>query len=469
LEPHALINERKKEVKEEKMEVAREVARFIVRTDLSQIPAQVIEKGKRCILDALGCGVYGQEFEATKIVSQLAREWGGRPEASIIGAGTKVPSGIAALSNGIAIHVADYDDSSVLFRGHPTSVVLPPVLALSETKLKSGRDLLLAYILGIEVGGKLGKVMGWPHYEAGWHGTGTIGTIASAAASSKVLGLDEEKTSHALAIAASEASGIRENFGTMVKSFHAGQASAAGVLASLLAEKGYKGSLTAFEGQSGFRRVFSGESEMSRWASELGEPYVLMDVGFKRYPCCATIHPALDALEDFRKAHPFSWEDVEEVKCLFPPVILSILVYPEPHTGLEAKFSLQYCISSFLVYGKLDLSHFEKEALSDPKVRKLMPRVKMAPSKDLENLMKAENLLAPTDIEVKLKKQTLSRRILEAKGGPSSPLQIEEVREKFRTCAGRVLSSEKVEKAIDLVSFLESLQQVSPLAETLNP
>ena len=456
-------------MKDEKMEAAREVAQFIVRTDLARIPVQVIERGKRCILDALGCGLYGQEFEATKIVSQLAREWGGMPEASILGARVKVPSAMAALTNGIAIHVTEYDDSSVLFRGHPASVVLPPVLALCELEMKSGRDLLLAYILGLEAGGKLGKTMGWSHYEAGWHGTGTIGTIASAAASSKVLGLDEEKTAHALAIAASEASGIRENFGSMVKSFHAGQASSAGVLAALLAKKGYQGSLTAFEGQSGFGRVFSGESEMRRWTNELGEPYALMDVGFKRYPSCATIHPSLDALEDLRKAHPFSWDEVEEVRCLLPPFVLSVLIYPEPHTGLEAQFSLQYCISSFLVHGRLDLSHFEKEAVSDPKVRKLMPRVSMAPSKDLESLMKAENLLAPTDIEVKLKKQTLSKRILEAKGGPSSPLQMEEVKEKFRTCAGRVLCSEKVEKVIDLVSSLESLQQVRTLTETLNP
>lgn len=451
------------------MEVAREVSKFIVRTDLSEIPAEAIERGKKCILDALGCGLYGQGFEATKIVLQLARKWGGWPEASIIGAGIKVPSGMAALANGIAIHVADYDDSSVLFRGHPTSVVLPPVMALSETELKAGRDLLLAYILGIEVGGKLGKVMGWSHYEAGWHGTGTIGTIASTAASAKILELDEEKISHALAIAASETSGIRENFGTMVKSFHAGQASYAGVLAALLAQKGYKGSLTAFEGPSGFRRVFSGESEMSRWVDELGEPYALMDVGFKRYPSCACTHTSLDALEDLSMEDPFSWEDVEEVTCLVPPLVPSILVHHEPKDGLEAKFSLEYCISAFLVHGKLDLSHFEEEAVSDPKVKKLIPRVKMVPNKELETLMKAENVLAPVDIEVKLKNRTLSKRILEAKGGPSSPLHMEEVKEKFRTCAARILSSEKVEKAIDLVSSLESLRQVNTLTETLNP
>jgi 2-methylcitrate dehydratase PrpD len=342
-------------------------------------------------------------------------------------------------------------------------------MALSEAELKSGRDLLLAYILGIEAGGKLGKVMGWSHYEAGWHGTGTIGTIASTAASAKILELDEEKISHALAIAASETSGIRENFGTMVKSFHAGQASCAGVLAALLAQKGYKGSLTAFEGPSGFRRVFSGESEMSRWADELGKPYALMDVGFKRYPSCACTHTSLDALEDLSMEDPFSWEDVEEVTCLVPPLVPSILVHHEPKDGLEAKFSLEYCISAFLVHGKLDLSHFEKEAVSDPKVKKLIPRVKMVPSKELETLMKAENVLAPVDIKVKLKNRTLLKRILEAKGGPSSPLQMEEVKEKFRTCAGRILSSEKVEKAIDLVSSLESLRQVNTLTETLNP
>ena len=451
------------------MEMIRKVAQYIVEADLSQIPKEVIEKGKQCILDAIGCGLYGQEFEATKIVSKLAGEWGGRPEASIIGAGLKVPPGMAALANGTTIHVADFDDSSVHFRGHPTTVTLPPALALCESRSKSGRDLLLAYLVGVEVGGKLGKVMGYSHYEAGWHGTGTIGTIASTAASAKALELNEDKTAQALAIAASGASGIRENFGTMVKSLHAGQASASGVLAALLAEKGYEGSLTAFEGKSGFRRVYSGENEMDRWVDGLKESHTLFGVMFKRYPSCAATHPALDALEELRKAHRFSWEEIEEVKCAVTPVVLSILIYPEPRNGLEAKFSLPYCVSSFLVHGKLDLSHFEQEAISDPKVRKLMSHVKMVPSKDLDSLMKMENVLAPTDIEVKLKNQTLSKRILEAKGGPSSPLKMEEVKGKFRTCAGRILSSEKVEKTIDLVSSLESLQQISTLTAALNP
>ncbi|MGD8787615.1 MAG: MmgE/PrpD family protein, partial [Phycisphaerales bacterium] len=140
-----------------KMQVAREIAQFIVRADLSEIPAEVIEKGKQCILDALGCGLYGNEFEATKIATKLAYEWGGRAEASIIGAKAKVPSAMAALANGVAVHVADYDDSSVHLRGHATSVTLPPALAICESKLKSGKDLLLAYIVGVEVGGKLGK------------------------------------------------------------------------------------------------------------------------------------------------------------------------------------------------------------------------------------------------------------------------------------------------------------------------
>ena len=456
-------------MKEKKMEVAREMARFIVRTDLSEVPAEVIEKGKKCILDALGCGLYGQEFEATKIVIQLAREWGGRAEASILGARAKVPSAMAALANGVAVHVADFDDSSVHFRGHPTSVTLPPALALCESKLKSGRDLLLAYIVGVEVGGKLGKLMGWSHYEAGWHGTGTIGTIASAAASAKALGLNEEKTAHALAIAASGASGIRENFGTMVKSFHAGQASSAGVSAALLAERGYEGSLTAFEGKSGFRRVYSGENDINRWVNELNEPHTLLGVMFKRYPSCAGTHPTLDALEGLRKEHSFSWEDVEEVKCLVPPVTLSVLIYPRPSNGLEAKFSLPYCASTFLVHGKLDLSHFEKEALKDQRVRKLMEKVEMVSDESLGELIKTSDLLAPTEVHLKLKNQTFTKRMLEAKGGSSFPFQIEEVKAKFRTCAGRILSSEKVEKAIDLVSSLESLQQVNTLTETLNP
>jgi 2-methylcitrate dehydratase PrpD len=456
-------------MKEKRIEAAREIAQFIAEARFSKIPGPVIQRAKNCILDALGCGLYGREFEASKIVTQVVQEWGGRPESTILGTGLKVPSGMAALANGIAIHVADYDDSSVLFRGHPTSVVLPPVLALSEARGATGEDLLLAYIVGVEVGGKLGKIMGWSHYEAGWHGTGTIGTIAAAAASAKILRLNEERTAHGLAIAVSETSGVRENFGTMVKSFHAGQASAAGVLAAVLAEKGYSGSMSAFEGGSGFRRVFSGESEMTRWAEELGQPYALLDIGFKRYPSCACTHTSLDALEELMSSHPFSWKEIEEVSCTVPFVIPTILIYPDPQNSLEAKFSLPYCLASFLVHGRLDLSHFEKEALFDANVRALMPKVKLVPSMDMENRMKSENLLAPVEVSVKLKNGTLKKMFPEAKGGPSLPPSVGEVKEKFRTCAGRLLSLEKVEHGIGLVSTLESLREVNQLTEVLCP
>jgi 2-methylcitrate dehydratase PrpD len=451
------------------MGLVQRIAQYIVQADLTKIPAEMIEKGKHCILDGIGCGLYGQEFEATKILLQLVREWNGRPEASVIGARINVPSTIAAKVNGIAVHVADFDDSSADLRGHPTAVVLPSALALCESRARSGRDVLLAYILGVEVGGKLGRVMGWSHYAAGWHGTGTIGTIASAAASAKALGLNEEKTGHALAIAASGACGIRENFGTMVKSLHAGEAAATGVLAALLAEKGYDGSSTAFEGKSGFWRVYSGENEISRWVDELNGPSTLMGVMFKRYPSCAATHPALDALEDLMKAHPFSWEDIEELICLVPPINLSVLIYPNPSNGLEAKFSLPYCVSTFLVHGKLSLSHFGEEALSDQRVRNLMEKVKTVPDESLGELIKTKDVLAPTEVHVKLKEQTFSKRILEAKGGASSPLRNTEIVKKFRLCAGRILSAEKVDKAIGLISSLESLPHITTLTEALSP
>ncbi|OPY76643.1 MAG: 2-methylcitrate dehydratase [Syntrophorhabdus sp. PtaU1.Bin058] len=451
------------------MGLAGKIAEYIVEADLSRMPAELIEKGKYCILDGIGCGLYGLEFEATKILIDLAQEWNGRPEASILGARVKVPSAAAAKVNGVAVHVADFDDVSTHLRGHPTAVVLPPALALCESRLKSGRDLLLAYIIGIEVGGKLGKVMGWSHYGAGWHGTGTIGTIAAAAASAKVLGLDETKTAHALAIAVSGASGIRENFGTMVKSLHAGQASAVGVFAALLAERGFVGSPTAFEGKSGFWRVYSGEHEIGRWVDELHEPSTLMELMCKRYPSCTVTHPALDVLEDLARTDPFSWKDVEEITCFITPLNASVLVYPRPINGLEAKFSLPYCVAAFLVHGKLDLSHFEKEALDDQRVRQLMEKIKTVPDENLGELTRTKDLLAPTDIQIRLKNRTISKRMLEARGSASSPLPNTEILEKFRVCAGRILSTEKVGEAIDLILSLESLPNVTTLMEVLAP
>jgi len=451
------------------MGLVQKVAQYIVHTDFSKIPREVIEKARNCILDGIGCGLYGQEFEATKILLQLANEWKGKPEASVIGVGSKMPSTMAAKVNGTAVHVADFDDSSFNFRGHPTAVVLPSALSLCEAEEKSGKDLLLAYIVGVEVGGKLGKVMGWSHYEAGWHGTGTIGTIASAAASAKVLKLNEEKAAHALAIAASGAAGIRENFGTMVKSLHAGQAAATGVLAALLAGRGYRGSSTAFEGKSGFWRTYKGEEEVGRWIDELSEPDTVRSVTLKRYASCAATHPALDALEDLMRKDPFSWEDVEEIRCSVPPINLSVLIYPDPSDGLEAKFSLPYCVSTLVVRGKLDLSHFGKEALNDQRVRKLMTKVKTVPDENLGELIKKKHLLAPTEVRVILKRRTLSKRVLEAKGSASYPLEDREIVEKFRVCAGRILSAGKVDKAISLICSLEFLKNIAILIETLSP
>jgi len=450
------------------MGLVQKVAEHIVHTEMTLIPAEVTQKAKLCILDAIGCGLYGREFEASRILLQIASEWGGRPEATIIGQGIKAPSAMAAKLNGVAIHVADFDDSSIYFRGHPSSVVLPAVAALCERDQRSGKDLLLSYILGVEIGGRLGEVMGLSHYEAGWHGTATIGTIASAAASAKILDLNEKQTAHALAIAASGACGIRENFGTMVKSLHAGQAASAGVLAALLAERGYEGSLSAFEGKSGFYRVYSGENEISRLADGLDEFYTVKGLMFKRYPSCAATHSALDGLENIMQTHQFSWERIEQIDCSVPPVNLTVLIHPEPRTGLEAKFSLPYCISAFLVHGKLDLSHFEEDALNDGRVRKLMKRVKVKPDKRLGELVRTKGVLAPTEIDVKLGNRTLSKMVLEAKGGASSPLPDMEIEEKFRICAGRALPSEKVNKVMSLINSLESIENITTLTAALS-
>jgi 2-methylcitrate dehydratase PrpD len=451
------------------MGLAQKVAQYIVQADLSQFPPSVTEKSKQCILDAIGCGLFGQEFEAPKIVLAQAEQWGGKPEASVLGRPLKLPSVTAAKVNGTALHVADFDDSSAHFRGHPTAVVLPPALALCETTRKSGREVLLSYIVGLEVGGKLGKVMGWSHYEIGWHGTGTIGTVAAAAASAKALGLNEEKTAHALAIAASGACGIRENLGTMVKSLHAGQACAAGVSAALLAGRGYQASLTAFEGRSGFYKVYNGGDGIDRWVEELAGPSALDRVVFKRYPSCACTHPPLDALEDLKNEHAFSWEDVEEIICLVPPVTMSILVYTRPKTGLEAKFSNHYCLAASLVHGKLALSHFEDKALQDPRVKALIGKIKMVPDDEMGRILKENDFLSPSVLHIRLKDRTLTKRMLEARGGGSSPLSYEEIVGKFRICAGRILSAEKVEGVIGIVSSLESIRYITTLTEALSP
>ena len=455
--------------KGEDMTIAQEIADYVIRTRYADLPTSVLKKAKECILDSIGVAFYGSKFEASQIAFAVIcgsdKSSGG---TSILGRREKALPSLAAFVNGVMTHVADFDDGMVMFRGHPSAVLMPSALAASEDAGGNGKDLLTAFVVGSEVGGKLGSVMGWEHYEVGWHPTGTIGSISAAAAASKALHLNRDEVVNALGIAASGASGLRINFGTMTKSYHAGHAAMVGVLAAQLARKGFDASPLVLEGDTGFAKSFGCGGDISLVVRNLGTNYALNTILLKPYPSCGATHPPVDAILKIRDQLNSKWEDVTEIEARVRSAFSTVLCHRNPQTPLEAKFSLEFCLSAALVFGQLTIAQFVEASVFNPQVRALMEKVRMIPDPELEKAAREKEILAPARLEVKLRGgKEFCETVLEAKGGSSNPMTQDEIQEKFRGCTDQVLSNSSVETVLDTIEHLEALKNVSELTSIL--
>ena len=272
----------------------------------------------------------------------------------------------AALANGTAAHALDFDDMCFVSLAHPSAPLVPAVLAAAESERLPGRAVLDAYVVGFEIEARLGRVMNPRHYQRGWHCTSTLGTIGAAAAVSRLLGLDAAAAGHALAIAASEASGLKENFGTMVKPLHAGLAARNGVLAALLARGGMTASDAGDRRSAGFpaRDGQRSERRSTRRSRISATRWEMLDTGVtvKLYPSCAGTHPSLDAILDLRRREGFGADDVERIDVDVDSIVPTILIYDRPASGLEGKFSLPFCAAAAVVYGRVGIDTFEARA-----------------------------------------------------------------------------------------------------------
>ena len=254
----------------------------------------------RAIMDCLGVMLAGSTEPAARIVQSVAEVEGGTPLATIVGTGRRTGAVWASLANGTAAHALDFDDTNFAMMGHPSAPVLSAALAAGELAMATGQELVHAFLLGFEVETTVAETINPAHYEHGWHATCTLGTLGAAAAAARILGLDTAQTATALAVAASQASGLKENFGTMTKPFHAGHAARSGVLAALLAREGWTASDRALEGPQGYLHVFSaGRRELAALGT-LGAPWKITTTGVavKPFPSCACTHSIIDgALE----------------------------------------------------------------------------------------------------------------------------------------------------------------------------
>jgi len=436
---------------------------------LERIPDAVIASAKRAILDTLGVTVAGASEPVGRTIVEYVRGMGAAGDATILAAGLKTSPPLAALANGAQGHALDFDDSNWSLNGHASVVVLPAVLAQAEAQGASGGEALEAYVIGFEVSSKLGAGMNMGLYYNGWHPTAALGAMGATAAAARLRGLDVERTRVALGCAASHASGIRANFGTMMKPMHAGLAAESGVRSAALAAAGISANRQVLEAPSGFGDTFSGAGKhrIGEAVEGLGRPFVLESPGnnIKPYPCCMSAHAAVDTLRDLMAGSGFAAEDVERIDVELPEPNVLNLSYHQPKTGLEGKFSGEYILSRLMVDGELRLSTFTDAAVSDSHIQGLMKRIHVRVA---ENLEWAQGTGRPALVTVRTRDgRTLQKRRQGSRGNAAWPLTDEELRAKFRDCAGARLGPVKTEAVIEQLAGLEKLADIRTLISLL--
>ncbi|MDY6844819.1 MAG: MmgE/PrpD family protein [Thermodesulfobacteriota bacterium] len=440
------------------------IAHFVVDTSYENIPQEALTMAKQAILDCLGVTIAACNEPGCRVLSEYVKEDGGNPEAGVVGRGFKALAAQAAWINGTMAHVLDYDDWSTLYIGHPTVAILPAILALGEKHNISGKEALLSYIIGFEVGAKIGIVVCRSHYLIGWHTTCTLGTLGAVAAAARILKLDVEETRMAFGIAASLAGGLKQNFGTMTKSFHAGNAARNGIVAARLAQKGFTAQKSILETPQGFCKVFAGgaDLDLENIADGLGERFdVISGLVLKPWPSCGGTHTIIEGTLHLREQYNIRPEEVEEVEILTNPAVRTATIHSRPQAGLEGKFSNEYCVARALLDGAVGLEDFTDERVCQPEAQELLRKVKYIDPEETETQEGSE-------VKVKLRDgKSFSHRVSVTKGSAQNPLSWKEISTKYKDCASSILSSADVDTCLDMVSNLESLPAITSLMDIL--
>jgi 2-methylcitrate dehydratase PrpD len=429
-------------------------------------PADARKRAATAVLDTVGVTLAGVSEPASRIVRKTLPPIEGG--LLVWGTDLRTTAYDAALGNGTAAHALDYDDMCFVSLAHPSAPLVPAAIATAQLARRSGRDALDAYIVGFEIEARLGRVMNPRHYQRGWHNTSTLGTIGAAAASARLLGLNAEAAAHAIAIAASEASGLKENFGSMVKPLHAGLAARNGVHAAVLARAGMTASAQALDGPQGFLHAMDAErDDLAREIADLGKRWEILDTGItaKLYPSCAGTHPTLDALLDVRAQERFTADDVDRIEIDVDAIVPTILIYDRPANALEAKFSMPFCAAAAVVFGQVSIDTFDDDRIRDARVLAVMQKVTMHVDPEVG---KGAPALTEARVRVHLKNgRTLSQDAHGARGYPERPASDAELDAKFMACGTRVLSRERAAALLKCLRGFEDLEDLFGLQDLL--
>ena len=429
------------------------LATYIVSSRIEDFPTDVIHEAKRSLLNFVGCAIGGSREPAVETAITALRPFSGEPTTALLARPERFDPLYASVINGISGHVFEYDDTTPMNYIHPTPPVASALFAFASANGTNGRDFLHAFLLGFEAESRIGNAVYPAHYNAGWHITSTAGVFGAAAAIGKLLHLSTQQMIWAMGLAATQASGLRESFGSMAKSFHAGHAARNGYLSAVLAKQGFTAGEHAIEGPRAFAPVLAPEYDLSKITAGLGEDFQIRYNTYKPYPCGIVVQPTIDACIDlYRDYHPAP-ASIRAVHVRVAPLVLDLCNKKELRQGLDSKYSIYHAAALGLVRGKAGIQEFSDAAASDPVLASIRERVIPVPDPAITE--------DQSDVTVELEDgQTLHRFIECSLGNVRRPLSDRQLEEKFRDQAGAVS-----DRVIEMCWRFEELQNVGDLVK----
>ena len=444
------------------MEITRTLARFIVTPRAADVPQKVRHEAARSFLNWVGCAVGASRHETVERALAAHSEFSGPREATVLGRGDRLDIMLAALMNGTTSHTFDFDDTHLKTIIHPSGPVASAILALAERKPVAGEDFLHAFILGVEAECRIGNSVYPEHYDVGWHITATAGVFGAAAAAGRLLGLNEQQMVWALGIAATQSSGLREMFGSMVKPMHPGNAARNGLLAALLAQRNFTSSNQGIEAKRGFAHVLSTAFKPGEITDRLGESWEIALNTYKPFACGIVEHPAIDGCIQLRNEHKLKPGDIESIALRVHPLVLELTGKRTPQAGLEGKFSVFHSCAVAIIHGAAGEAQYSDEAVRDPGVIALRDKVTATVEKGVHE--------DQVHVAIRLKSGKVLEKFVEhAVGSLGRPMSDSDLEAKFRGLADGILSKSETDELIGLCWEMGKLKDAAEVARASVP
>ncbi len=449
--------------------LTQQLAEFAIDTPASRLSTELRALARNASIDTVGCALAALSEPVVRIVNKSVADATTGLTASVWGLGRKVGVADAAFLNAVSSHALDFDDNIPTMRGHPSTTMLPTVLAVGEALGASGADVLDAFILGLELAGKLGLAFGPAHYTRGWHPTSSVGIFGATAAAARLLGLSSAQMTHAWGLAASQTAGLIANFGTMAKPFHAGHAARCAVQAALLVRDGFAANSAIFDDKPrSVIATYRGEDALplEQLIPKLGAPWEIEEPGLfvKLWPCCYCSHRPISGLLQLMRQHAIKPEEVQEIAIGFPPGTDAGLVKQLPITGLGGKFSIGYTAAALVLDGVVNLDTFTDDMFTRPLVQTLMDKVRPYP---IEDGKRWSSTVGYNDVTIVTARGSFAMRVDETPGSPKLPLPAAQIDAKFLDCASASLPADHAASALKLLRSLADLHDCRPLLDCL--